>query len=367
MRTSNRLTPCLDQTKQQTCLRRITATLVVSTACLFFFGSCLQVTSASTTLGLDGTHFTINGRPAFLLGLSYYGALGAPEEFIRLDFEQARELGFNWLRVWATWSAFTNDVSAVDVHGQAREPFLSRLKWLLAECDRRGLVVDVTLTRGPLSGNRPAPAGALPDLAAHECAVNTLVGALKPYLNWYLDLANERDVRDARYVPVAELRTLRELVRRLDPARLVTASGGGHDLDEKELREALLIAGLDFVAPHRPRTPESPSQTEEQTRTTLGLMKQLGRLVPVQYQEPFRRGYEAWQPSADDFLKDLRGAVAGGAAGWCLHNGSQRGAPGNEPRRSFDLRARRLFDQLDSEELKAAAGARNVVDKTLKK
>jgi len=81
-------------------------------------------------------------------------------------------------------------------------------------------------------------------------------------------------------------------------------------------------------------------------------MKVLGRLVPVLYQEPFRRGYAAWEPRAEDFLDDLQGARAGGAAGWCFHNGLQRDTPEREPRRSFDLRSRRLFDQLDAEELK---------------
>lgn len=78
-------------------------------------------------------------------------------------------------------------------------------------------------------------------------------------------------------------------------------------------------------------------------------MRAFGRLAPVHYQEPFRRGYGRWEPSAADFLADLRGAAAGGAAGWCLHNGSSRGSAGERPRRSFDLHDRRLFDQLDTE------------------
>jgi hypothetical protein len=52
-------------------------------------------------------------------------------------------------------------------------------------------------------------------------------------------------------------------------------------------------------------------------------------------------------PSADDFATDLGQAIAGKAAGWCFHNGDQRG---QQPRRSFDLRQRRLFEQLDGEE-----------------
>jgi len=43
------------------------------------------------------------------------------------------------------------------------------------------------------------------------------------------------------------------LVRRFDRSRLVTASFGGHDLSEQDVRDALLTEGLDFLTPHRPR------------------------------------------------------------------------------------------------------------------
>jgi hypothetical protein len=126
-------------------------------------------------------------------------------------------------------------------------------------------------------------------------------------------------------------------------------------------RDGRVIEGqevkCDFLSVHRPRHPDSPSQTAARTSELLALTQELQHPVPIHHQEPFRRGYETWSPTADDFLTDLRGAVTGGAAGWCLHNGSQRNGPEAQPRRSFDLRKRRLFDQLDSEELKAVAGA----------
>ncbi len=305
-----------------------------------------------TVLGIQGTSFTLNGQPTFLLGISDYGALGAPEEQLRLDFDDLQRLGFNWVRIWATWESFGQDVSAVDAEGRPREPYLSKLRWIVEECDRRGLIVDVTLTRGKVPPGQTS-AGRLPNFPSHRRAVETLIDALKEHQNWYIDLANERDVGDARFVSVAELKKLRNLVRRLDPTRLVTASFGGHDLSKADLRDSLLTANLDFVSPHRPRNPDSPSQTEARTREALATMKELGRPAPLHYQEPFRRGYGSWQPSATDFLTDLRGALAGGAAGWCLHNGDQRNAPQNQPRRSFDLRAKRLFDQLDQEERSA--------------
>ena len=185
-----------------------------------------------TVLGVKDARFTLDGKPTFLLGVSYYAALGAPDAFIRQDLDDMVRHGFHWLRVWATWDMFDHDIS---------------------------------------------------------------------------------------------------------------------------------ILGVGFVSPHRPRNAASPGQTAQRTRQMLAWMKKLGRVVPIQYQEPFRRGYGRWQPVASDFLADLRGARAGGAAGWCFHNGAQRTRKDQVPRRSFDMRRQRLFDQLDKEERRVVAKAANTL------
>jgi len=304
-----------------------------------------------TILGIEQEHFTLNGRPAFLLGFSYYGALGAPGEFVRKDLAEFRLLGFNWLRVWATWGSNDTNVSAVTAAGQPRQPYLNRLIGLVAESDRQGMVVDVTLNRG----------AELQGFPAHLAAVETLVAALKPFRNWYLDLGNERDVGDARHVSLEELKELRAKVRALNPPGLVTASFGGHDLSLADVRGVLEVAGVDFLCLHRPRHRKSPGETEAATRQTLAYTKEVGRIVPVHYQEPFRRGYTTWEPVAGDYLTDLRGALKGGAAGWCFHNGGQRTSPDEQPRRSFDLRSKRLMDQLDEEEKKVVQAVKPVL------
>jgi endo-1,4-beta-mannosidase len=301
-----------------------------------------------TVLGVRGTRFTVNGEPAFLLGVSYYGALGAPAETLRRDLDEIARHGFHWLRVWATWAAFDNDVSAVDADGRPRDEPMKKLARLVAECDRRGLVVDVTLSRGD-GGTGPAR---LQTAEAHRRAVESVVTALRPYRNWYLDLSNERNVKDKRFTSFDELKELCALVKKLDPDRLVTASHAG-DVSRDELRDYLRVARVDFVCPHRPRDADSPARTEARTREYLGWTRELGREAPVHYQEPFRRGYGAYQPSAGDFAADLAGARAGGAAGWCFHNGDRRDRPDGRPRRCFDLRDGRLFDQLDDVEREA--------------
>ena len=101
----------------------------------------LSIAPASgAELGIEGTSFTIDGKPTFLLGISYYGALGASEETIRKDLAEMKRLGFNWMRMWATWAAFDNDVSAVNGGGDLRPEHLKKLQALVAECDKEGIV-----------------------------------------------------------------------------------------------------------------------------------------------------------------------------------------------------------------------------------
>jgi hypothetical protein len=146
-----------------------------------------QPQAAGIVLGIDGTAFTLNGKKTFLLGASYYGALGAPDDFIARDLEDLKTFGFNWIRVFAVWNAFEHNVSAVDITGKAHEPYLSKLKAVVTSAEKRGMVVDVTLARM----NR------LPNQEAQLRAVETLATALKGCRNVYFDLANERDLNYA--------------------------------------------------------------------------------------------------------------------------------------------------------------------------
>jgi hypothetical protein len=320
--------------------------------------------ASATTLGIDGAQFTLDGTPTFLVGISYYGGLGASKEFVAKDFDDLKLHGLNWVRVWATWGAHDSNVSAVDTAGNGREPYLGALKGLVEQADKRGMVVDVTLSRGN---------GAVSDNAllrtqeAHLQAVATLARELKPYRNVYLDVGNERNVRDPRFVSHEEIKALRDRIKEIDPDRLVTASHAGGELSREELAAYLLKSQVDFLAPHRPRNAASPGQTAEKTQECFRWMREAGRVIPIHYQEPFRRDYSPWQPKALDFLVDARQARDGGAAGWCLHNGSPKsGQPGK--RRSFDMRAEqgRLFDQLDTEERQVADQVSLVVNATTK-
>ena len=94
-------------------------------------------------------------------------------------------------------------------------------------------------------------------------------------------------------------------------------------------------------------------------------MREFERLIPIHHQAPFRRDFsKGWQPTAEDFQTDLKGAIESGAAGWCFHNGDNRWGLDAQPRRSFDMRQRRLFEQLDSVELEAVKKMAAALSKT---
>jgi hypothetical protein len=305
----------------------------------------LLATSASgAEIGVKGKMFTVDARSGFLLGCSYYAGIGASDEVLRNDLQELRNCGFNWIRVWATWGAYGKDVSAVDGRsGKLRAEQFARLKKLIEECDRRGMIVDVTLSRG----NRSTGPARLQTLEAHRTAVEELVKGLKERRNWYLDLGNERNVRDARFVSFEELAKLRDSARKIDAKRLITASHAGGDLSRADLEKYLKVVEVDFVSVHRPREEGSAAQTEGKAKEMLKWMEGMGRVVPVHFDEPFRRGYSDWKPQLEDYLQDLKGAKAGGAAGWCFHNGGEKDGREGSPRRSFDLSEKGLMEQLD--------------------
>ena len=85
------------------------------------------------TLRVQGTRFTLDGEPRFLLGISYYAALGAEDQLLRHDLDEIRGAGFNWLRVWANWAAFGSPRNvARSVFDEACSSFVSRLDILFS-------------------------------------------------------------------------------------------------------------------------------------------------------------------------------------------------------------------------------------------
>jgi hypothetical protein len=66
---------------------------VIAAAEMGFYVSIMLFDSWSIVLGREGASFTIDGRKTFLLGVSYYGALGAPDDFIARDLDDLTSQG----------------------------------------------------------------------------------------------------------------------------------------------------------------------------------------------------------------------------------------------------------------------------------
>lgn len=322
--------------------------------------ACLAAPGTAVTLGVsrDGAHFTIEGKPTFLNGISYYaGTTVSTPDFLTRDLDDMVRNGVNWIRVWATWDLNENlDSSTVAIDGSVREPYMSRLKTIVRECNRRKMIVDVTMHRG----KHPAPSVQ----AEHLACAKTLAAELKPYRNVYFDMGNERDVMDTRFVSYADMGELISAVKAIDPKRLCTASGVPDSKDD--LDDYLTKGHCDFIAPHLGRDKGDPARTLGTVTKFIGWMKGLGKRVPVHLQEPFRQDYARYQPTAEDYYRDAGGGKIAGAAGWCLHNGSTESDPNGRPHRSFLMNDAegRLFAQLNKLELEVVANMREQIGGT---
>ena len=310
----------------------------------------ISIPAFAVTLGIskDGKYFTVDKEPKFLCGISYYAGTSVedPNHVIK-DLDDMVKDGLNWIRVWAIW----NSVSAVTPDGTIREPYMSRLKTLIEESNKRGIIVDVTLTRG----NKASPS----NLTQHIACAKTIATELKPYRNIYIDIANERDIGDARHVPYSEMGAIIDAIKAIDPDRICTASGVPGS--QANLDEYLSIGHCDFIAPHLCRDKECPAKTFVTVTEFISWMDKLKHRVPINLQEPFRRDYSEYQPMQEDYYRDAGGGKIAGAAGWCLHNGSSRFSEDKRPQRSFNMAKEygRLYTQLDNVEMDIS---NNIID-----
>lgn len=173
----------------------------------------------------DGAGFTLDGTPTFLKGISYFGYGSGPDgPGLKLDLDAMQKCGINWLRLWVTW----NEWSMLTREGAIVPAQATRLTAVLAELQRRGLAADLTLNRESNSGKAmkcgAQMCGGLADQASHLRGVRALANLTLPFRSVYFDLANEHDVQDSRFVNHSEIRALRDVVKFVDPMRLVTAS-----------------------------------------------------------------------------------------------------------------------------------------------
>jgi len=256
-------------------------------------------------LKVAGTHFTVDGRPRFVLFISYFDAMrraDAVPDGLDADFAFFRGK-VDGIRVFANWLAYgcpakpatdtLFDLVGVD---EARWPSFLRV---LDKAAGYGLLVDATFDRDAVHRR-----GGMSQAAYVRALVDVTRRLAGRYPNLYFDLQNEWDNRGAHAITAPELRELAAAVHQADPARVITASGA-----------FVANAGLDFAAIHDPR--------DAHWFETAHYREALVPGVATHFQEP--TSFSAFCPGQDKDDTPGRHAAAAanarraGAAAWTFH------------------------------------------------
>jgi len=305
--------------------------------------------SGAQTLGVEGAGFTVDGRPKFLLFVSYFDGLrraaarnGTGD--VDTDFAYLKRAGFDGIRLMANWQypcggGPADDQKLLAGDGSINEPMWPVFVRLLERAAAHGLLVDVTFTRETY-GSAIAVDGYQKGVAT---VARRLVAA-GGHRHVLFDIQNEYPIHG---LTADDVRAILKAVGDVDPARVVTASGGGGDIVDDP--------AMSVVAYHDSRDGEWAEAAA--VRRQLEAVRARAANKPIYLQEPmpFRKfapacGHGEW-PRAGFARRAVRAARDAGAAAWTFHT-----------RQSFDLRNRTLVEILegDSEqkaELEAISGA----------
>jgi hypothetical protein len=292
---------------------------------------------------VSGKALQVDGRPAFLLGVSLFDALGSAPPRDQ-DLDALRNWGVNTVRVWAHWHEAIYQADGT-LTAQGRERLLALVKRL----QTRGLVLELVLLRpGQLPGQ---PFAVFASEGARLRSVTEMTTALRDQRNVLFDLYNEHDHRDGP-ISHAAARALRDAVKAVDAARVVTissteyhlmtADGRVGDTEAKNLREEAGQEGgsvaVDVVSAHFPRTDDWAASTGRRIGVLGAALDRIGRGLPIYLNEE-RRANAGSVIAAESYQRAHAAAQQAGAAGWVFHTAA-----------GFDLKKRAFVDALAPEE-----------------
>lgn len=204
-----------------------------------------EVAVAGATFQLDGKHFPWTG-------ISFFNAIYNPsfnkssEE--RLQWMQKfQEYGINVLRVWGQWDAgrgYVDSCSECSLYrpdGSLRGQHVARLKEIVADADRSGMVIELTLFAQE-SRNAKAKLGG----DAADRAVAALTKEMLSHRNITFQIWNESSERVLDHF---------NTIKAIDPKRLVSNSPSVSDNPgiTSSFGEDKNNRALDYLTPHTVR------------------------------------------------------------------------------------------------------------------
>jgi Cellulase (glycosyl hydrolase family 5) len=290
-------------------------------------------------VSVSGATLQLDGHPAFLFGVSLFDALGSTPPRDQ-DLDALRTWGVNTMRVWAHWHE-----PIYQADGTLTAQGRSRVLQLVQRLQSRGLVLELVLLRpGQLPGQ---PFALFASEAARLRSVSEITSALRDHRNVLFDLYNEHDHPDGP-ISHAAARALRDAVKAIDPARVVTISSTEYHLmtadgrvGENEARNLREEAGqdagcvaVDVVAAHFPRTGDWAAATGSRVSALRAALDRIGRGFPIYLNEE-RRANPGSAIAADAYQRAHAAAQQASAAGWVFHTAA-----------GFELKKRPFIDAL---------------------
>ena len=278
-------------------------------------------------LGISGDKFTINGTPKFLLGVSYYDALG----WRISDLNGLSSRGFNLIRVWTDWPWSTSGAALNESGDFVGEQDILDLIHAAAE---RGIIVDVTVLSNDRSGSRVTQ------------AITQTLSALKNEPNVFFDLVNEHNCGTWSQSH-SDMADLVSTARAAAGNAIITFSSAceSHIVNESDgsansgnINEEV-ATGIDLLTPHFGRGSNWYDLVDESVTAVKSYLNSINLSIPVYLQEEQRNGYEGGDFTAAQLIQAGVEARNAGAAGYVFHTDA-----------GFDLSAASFFNSLDSAE-----------------
>ncbi|MBK8480436.1 MAG: hypothetical protein IPL40_04575 [Proteobacteria bacterium] len=277
---------------------------------------------------------TLDGRPAFLLGVNYWSRAGGPRmwerfdaERVRAETDQMRAIGLNVCRSFAFIPSFMPQPGVL-----AQAP-IERLRQFFDICQASGLHTIPSALVGHMSGQNfdfPGQHGRSPYSASEVIewqvalmrALGT-AGAGHPAVAAYL-ASNEMPLWGGKSSPetiVAWAETLRRALRSADPARpfslgdgVMNLKGGQNGFDVDALRGT-----LDFVGPHSYYGDSDPLRQALNVEFCVRSLRYLG--LPVLFEEFGCSSNQAGEQEQALYYREVVHSClsvgAAGALGWC--------------------------------------------------
>jgi hypothetical protein len=255
-------------------------------------------------LTVQGDQFAIDGTPRFLVFLSFFGAMGAPN--IAQDLRFLRTMGFDGIRIWPN---LDTGPQLMNADGSLKPAELAILRNILDQARMEHLVVDVSFTYEHIRGMSPATA---------RVGIVNATEALRSYDNVLFDIQNERNVQDRRFMSEGDVGSIFRAIKAVHPERIATADNSlGEDWGPQYASDFTARLGLDVTAFHERRG--SDWYTLPFLQGVLRTLKQNGKPAYLQETNSTRDPTYRSNDRVDYFLQGLANAKLFGAAGWCFH------------------------------------------------